>query len=124
MISTSSNSYTRGMLAEKIVLNFLKKKGLKPLKQNYHGPGGEIDLIMMDNNIIVFIEVRYRANNRYLHALESIDQGKCERIIKTGLHYLQTKCRSTDNPCRFDVVAVCGDIDDPEIGWIKDAFQA
>ena len=124
MINTSLNSYDRGIWAEKTVLNFLKKKGLKPLMQNYHGSGGEIDLIMMDNNFIVFVEVRYRENNNYLHAVETIDNRKCGRIIKAGQHYLQSRHRASDNPCRFDVVTVSGDMSDPEIGWIKDAFQA
>lgn len=119
-----SNSYERGLYAEETALNYLIDKGLQPVDRNYHGPGGEIDLIMMDNTILVFVEVRYRANNHYLHALESIDHAKCERIIRTGLHYLQKKCKSTRNPCRFDVVTICGDINNPEIGWIKDAFQA
>ena len=124
MVNVSSSRYEVGIQAEKIALDHLQDKGLRLLQQNYHGPGGEIDLIMMDMDIIAFIEVRYRANNHYLHAVESVDQKKCARIIKTGLHFLQKKYRSVDNPCRFDVVTICGDINDPEIGWIKNAFQA
>lgn len=124
MAHASFNSYERGLWAELVARDFLKKQGLKLLEQNFHGPGGEIDLIMMDGNTIVFTEVRYRSSNRYLHAVESIDSRKCARIIKTARNYLQKNHNIRDNPCRFDVITITGDTGSPEIGWIKDAFQA
>lgn len=124
MDNSITKSHERGVWAEKKALEFLESNGLKPLQTNYHGPGGEIDLIMMDNNILVFIEVRYRSKNNYIHAIETIDQKKCMRIINTGQHYLQTHLNKSDNTCRFDVVVICGEINKPEIGWIKNAFQA
>ena len=124
MTHASSNSYERGLWAELVARDFLKKQGLQLCQQNYHGPGGEIDLIMMDGETIVFIEVRYRSSNRYLHAVESIDARKCTRIIKTARNYLQTNRFTSDHPCRFDVITITGNTGSPEIGWIKDAFQA
>jgi len=118
------NTYQRGQWAENMAFDYLKKQGLKPLERNYHGPGGEIDLIMQDKNVIAFVEVRYRANDRYLDALESIDTQKCARIINTGQYYLQSNRAASKQPCRFDVVIISGPTDKPEIGWIKNAFQA
>lgn len=124
MSAISENSHVRGKRAELAALNFLEKNRLKLLEQNYRGPGGEIDLIMLDGNIIVFIEVRYRAKNSYAFAIESIDHRKCGRIIKTGRKYLQENRWTSGNLCRFDVITVSGNLDQPEIGWIKNAFQA
>jgi putative endonuclease len=122
--NTPENSYERGQWAELLALDYLKNNGLEFLEHNYHGPGGEIDLIMLDKNIIVFIEVRYRSSNNYAGAIESIDHRKCERIIKTSQRYLQNHRWTSRNICRFDVMTVSGSIDNPGIGWIKNAFQA
>lgn len=123
-LKESLSSYERGQLAEKTVRKYLQKKGLVILKQNYHGPGGEIDLIMRDKKVIVFIEVRYRASKDYLHPVESVDTSKCLRIIQTSQYYLQKNQGELNAPCRFDVVTVTGDLSNPELRWIKNAFQA
>ena len=68
------NTYTRGQWAENIAFDYLTKQGLKPLERNFQGPGGEIDIIMEDKKVIAFVEVRYRANDHFVSALESIDQ--------------------------------------------------
>jgi putative endonuclease len=79
---------------------------------------------MQHDGIVVFFEVRYRADNQYLHALETIDARKCSRIIKTSLHFLQKHNALSKKLCRFDVIVICGAVDQPEIRWIKNAFQA
>jgi len=114
----------RGVWAEQLALTFLQQQGLALVEKNFRGPGGEVDLIMQDHNTIAFIEVRYRAMSHFASALESIDQKKCERIIKTSLHYLQSHRDTAKNACRFDVITVTGATAAPEIGWIKNAFQA
>lgn len=124
MSNKSESSYERGQWAELVALDYLKKNGLELLEHNYHGPGGEIDLIMLEDNIIVFIEVRYRSNNKYVAAIESIDQKKCERIIKTSQRYLQKSRQALHSLCRLDVVTISGSSENPDIGWIKNAFQA
>ncbi len=73
---------------------------------------------MRDGNTIVFIEVRYRKNNRYGGAICSIDPRKQARIIRTAQHYLQY--RSPDAQARFDVIAVEGNDD---IHWVRNAFD-
>ena len=117
-------NHQRGQWAEQVALEYLEREKLELLSRNYHGPRGEIDLIMLHHETIVFIEVRYRSNNSYIHALETINEKKCTRIIKTSLHYLQANRWAENNPCRFDVITVSGKNDNPEIGWIKNAFQA
>ncbi|HET6592353.1 MAG TPA: YraN family protein, partial [Xanthomonadales bacterium] len=43
-------------MAEKM----LRGRGLRPVARNYHCRCGEIDLIMLDASVLVFVEVRYR----------------------------------------------------------------
>ncbi len=114
----------RGKWAEDKALDFLKANGLRPIERNYRSSKGEIDLIMKDQNTITFIEVRYRENNRYVSAIESIDSQKCSRIIATSQHYIQCNRSATKMTCRFDVIVITGPIEKLEIEWIKNAFQA
>jgi putative endonuclease len=108
----------RGENSEHLACKHLQANGLKLLQQNYRLRTGEIDLIMRDGNIIVFIEVRYRKSQRYGGALLSIDARKQARIIRTAQHYLQY--RAPEAQARFDVIAIEGD---NGIQWIKNAFD-
>lgn len=119
-----SATRAKGTWAEKAALGFLQEQGLVLMKKNYRIRGGEIDLIMQDNDTIAFIEVRYRAANSYVKAVESIDRRKCERIIRTSQHYLLSFQQSNRFFCRFDVITVTGAWQSPQIGWIKNAFDA
>ncbi len=121
---SGKTSNRRGRWAEQIALEYLLDKNLKLLEINFRSAFGEIDLIMQDKNIILFIEVRYRSSNHFHTALESINRKKCERIIITSNQYLsQNRCASRMD-CRFDVVALSGKQETPAIEWIKNAFQA
>ncbi|MFB3100771.1 MAG: YraN family protein [Gammaproteobacteria bacterium] len=117
-------SYQRGRWAEQTALEYLLTKKLKLLDKNFRSSFGEIDLIMQDNSIILFIEVRYRSNNHFYTALESISKKKCERIISTSYQYLSKNRSASQLDCRFDVVTLSGPQKTPTIEWIKNAFQA
>ena len=117
-------SYQRGRWAEQIALEYLLTEKLKLLDRNFRSTFGEIDLIMQDKSIILFIEVRYRSSNHFHTALESINRKKCERIISTSHQYLSENRSASQLDCRFDVVAVSGSQETPMIEWIKNAFQA
>lgn len=112
----------KGQQIEQQVAKYLQKQGLKLITRNFHSRGGEIDLIMQDQNSLVFIEVRYRKSGRFGSALESVNNKKQSRIIHTAECYLQ---QNTDRfqTYRFDVVAVSPCDKGPQIEWIKNAFQ-
>lgn len=122
--NTRKNSYLRGCWAEQTALEFLLHEKLKLLERNFRSVFGEIDLIMQDKNIICFIEVRYRSDNYFHTALESIDKNKCDRIIVTSQQYLAQNRTASHLDCRFDVVVLSGPQENSTIKWIKNAFQA
>jgi putative endonuclease len=122
--NSGKNSYQRGRWAEQAALEYLLAKKLKLLHKNFRSAFGEIDLIMQDENIILFIEVRYRSSNRFHTALESINRKKCDRIIATSHQYLTEHRSASQLDCRFDVVTLSGPQETPTIEWIKNAFQA
>ena len=115
-----------GQLAEQIACDYLQQHGLVLLEQNYHCRRGEIDLIMRDDETLVFVEVRARRSDRFGSALESITVDKQSRIIATAQHYL--KQNRLQQNCRFDVVTLrispTADSQQHQISdWIRDAFQ-
>lgn len=114
----------RGVLAEQLAGDFLEAQGLRPISRNFRTPQGEIDLIMRDGDVIVFVEVRSRTSNSFLHAEESIDGRKRKHLILAGQRYLQMNRQSDCAICRFDVIIVTGDGENRKIKWLKRAFDA
>ena len=109
----------QGNTAEKKAADYLAAQGLNLLQQNFQCKCGEIDLIMQDQEQLVFIEVRYRDSSHYGGALHSITPSKQKKIRNTASFYLLKHKLTHKACCRFDVVA----IDEDEIMWIKSAFQ-
>lgn len=118
-----SPTQRKGSVAENIALNYLLQQGLKSITQNYRQKCGEIDLIMLDKQVLVFIEVRYRGKNSYCDSLESIDYHKTRRIIRTAEIFLLNYREYQNHPARFDVLALAGTANPDRIEWIKDAFR-
>jgi len=114
---------SRGKWAEGLAHSYLCEQGLQFVERNYHSKAGEIDLIMLDQKILTFVEVRYRKNQRYGGSLESINFRKKQRILTTATLYLQAHQWSQQHPCRFDVVLISGTTDNPQLRWIADAFR-
>ncbi len=119
-------SRAKGDRIEQQVELYLQQQGLQPVTRNYNTPGGEIDLIMLDRNTLVFVEVRFRRSNRFGSAAESIDYPKQQRIINTAAHFLQHHPKHHNRSCRFDVAACQPDNsgDSLQIQWLSNAFDA
>lgn len=117
------SSLSTGQQAELVACQFLLNHKLKLITKNYRCRRGEIDLIMQDNKTLVFVEVRYRKNDRFGSALESVNQRKQAKIIITAEHYLQQNTHSFSG-FRFDVVAISPSQQTHEIIWVKDAFHS
>ena len=107
-----------GHAAEDIAATFLQQKGLKLVERNFRCAHGEIDLIMRDDNTLVFIEVRMRSNLNFGGAAMSINQAKQKKLTRTAEYYLQ---RQNDTACRFDVILMQS-INLNTVEWIKNAF--
>ena len=124
MTDRGISSVTLGKQAEETACRYLTANGLKLVEKNYKCQRGEIDLVMQDNNSIVFIEVRYRRNNRFGSGAESVIKRKQQKLIMTAMHYLQTHRNSAANATRFDVISIQGQHGENDIEWIQNAFQA
>lgn len=109
-----------GRAAEDCAQAHLVAHGLRPRARNHRCRWGEIDLILDDGEVIVFVEVRYRQRSDYGGAAASVDAAKQRRLLRAASDYL-ARNNITRRPARFDVAAVGpgGGID-----WIKGAFDA
>jgi putative endonuclease len=112
----------RGRQAETLAWKYLQSRGLRLLQRNYRSRRGEIDLVLQDQDSLVFVEVRYRSESRFGSAAESVDRRKQSKLVACAQHYMQSYPKLARQPCRFDVVSVGGSGD--AIEWIRDAFGA
>lgn len=116
-----------GQQAEQAALNFLKQQGLTFVARNYHCRQGEIDLVMLDQKSLVFIEVRYRKSTKFGSSAESVNTSKQQKLIRCAEHYLLHKSKGGAPACRFDVIAIYPSGTSKsslQFDWIKNAFQA
>ena len=113
-----------GRDAESHACDYLLSRGLSLLTRNFRSRLGEIDLVMDDGESLVFVEVRYRRRDVFGSGAESVDRRKQARITACAQHYLQKHPAASQRPCRFDVVAISGSQETPDIQWIRDAFTS
>jgi len=118
---TSEKKLNPGVEAENLAQKFLEKNNLQCIHKNYYTRLGEIDRIMLDDNLLIFVEVRLRSN-RQVSALESVDKFKQRKIIKAAQYFLLENKQYQNFPCRFDVIAL-KQLSLDKIIWVKDAFQ-
>lgn len=72
---------------EDLATKFLKNKGYKIIERNFRKGYGEIDIIAVHKNTLVFIEVKTRTTNLYGSPLEQISYFKLKTLIKTAQFY-------------------------------------
>lgn len=114
-----------GRQAEDQACRFLEKHGLRLLTRNFRCKYGEIDLIMQDGNVLVFVEVRFRRNHRFGGPLASITPEKQRRLLMAAQIYLQQHpVKGKDAGMRFDVVALSAEAENPDIEWLPNAIEA
>ena len=89
--------------------------------RNYSCKLGEIDIIAKHDDLLVFIEVRYRKQGKFGSGAESVTLSKQRKIIKAAQWYLQHEWQKTEPACRFDVISVTGD--PLQFDWIPQAFE-
>jgi putative endonuclease len=120
----ASTSASKGQRAEQAALDHLKRNGLSLVTRNFHCRLGEVDLVMMDLDCLVFIEVRFRSPGSFMPAALTVDERKQARIARTAAFFLGTNPSLSDHAVRFDIVALDGgESGASRIQWIKDAFR-
>lgn len=123
-MSSRKTTTRTGQQAETTAENYLVAQGLKVITRNFRCRFGEIDLIAIEHNTLVFVEVRYRRTLQHMAVIETLDKSKIQRLITTGEYFLGHNRQYQKLQCRFDFIGISGNSQKPEIEWIKNAFQA
>ena len=118
------NKREEGFYYEKIAGVYLEEQGYQIIEYNFYCRQGEIDIIAMDGDTLVFVEVKLRKSADFAQAMEFVDRRKQDKIRITASMYL------SQNPTalqpRFDVIEIYApyglETRMPEITRIENAF--
>jgi putative endonuclease len=99
-----------GRVGERLALEHLERLGYRRLARNHRTRFGEIDLVVCDDDTIVFVEVKARRADAVAGALESVPPRKQRQVRSMAAAWLvETTDRPRARDLRFDVVAVTVD---------------
>ncbi|HLV28987.1 MAG TPA: YraN family protein [Burkholderiaceae bacterium] len=111
-----------GQRSETRTALWLEQQGLRVLDRNLRCRAGEIDLVALDGDVLVFVEVRYRSSASHGGAAASVNRGKQRRLLRAARYFLPSlarlHCGGRLPRCRFDVVCVQAG----RLEWIRHAF--
>jgi putative endonuclease len=104
-----------------MALRYLMERGYELVERNYRTRYGELDLILRDQNTLVFVEVKLRRGTGFGDPLEAVTHRKQTRIRALVERYLSEKEPDFDT-LRFDVIGILVDKGVPRVVHIEDAF--
>ena len=112
-------TYQTGLAGEQAASEWLRtQKGMRPLENRYRNKAGEIDLIMLDRDTVVFVEVKTRLSAQAGTGLLAVDRRKQQRITRAAVLYLISKGWQ-NKAARFDIAEVTND----GVLYVPNAFQ-
>lgn len=109
-----------GKRGEELAAHFLHGKGFVILEKNWRHGHLEVDLICLDQDVLVLVEVKTRADLRHGLPEEAVTRKKERHLLEAAERYLDLKNR--ENEVRFDIVSVWDEADDVRINHIREAF--
>lgn len=108
-----------GDAAEDVAARHLLAHGCVLLARNARFPDGELDLIVRERDVLVFVEVRMRRSTAFGGPAASVDHFKQKRLARAAQRWLLAQYGDRWPACRFDVMCLAAD---GTIDWIRDAF--
>ncbi|MEI8015646.1 MAG: YraN family protein [Nitrospira sp.] len=112
-----------GQEGESAAEEYLRHKGYRIVARNLRSSVGELDLVVEDGQVLVFVEVKARRTDAFGGAIHAVHQRKQEKLIRLAAQYL-TRHHIKDRLCRFDVVLLQGtDTVGSQIEHIQNAFE-
>jgi len=111
-----------GSIGEELAVLHLTESGYRVLERNYRCPFGEMDIVALHGESVVFVEVKSRRSGRFGVPQSAVGIKKQATLSKIALYYLKEK-RLRGSRARFDVVAVRILPEGNHIDLIKNAFD-
>jgi putative endonuclease len=110
-----------GAWGEDLALRYLLRRGYRLLERNYRQRRGEIDLIVRDDEVLVFVEVKLRRSKGFGDPLEAVTARKQATIRSLAEQYL-AESQPDFETLRFDVIGILATRSGTHIDHIEDAF--
>lgn len=107
-----------GRSGEAFAEQHLKGLRYRLVARNWRVRGGEIDIIAVDGDVLVFVEVRARARHGPVIAEATVDERKLTRIMLAADAYLQRHDEFRDHVWRVDLIAIAFDVDG-SVAWFR-----
>ena len=107
LTNNTKNTTKIGLRAERLACSWLESKGLVLIERNVRTRFFELDIIMQDDETIVFCEVKYRASQFYGGGVGAMTHDKQRRLSIGAMCWLMEQGK-WEHPVRFDVIEVIG----------------
>lgn len=111
-----------GKKGEETAAGYLEKNGCTILEKNYRTRLGEIDLIAVEGNVILFVEVKTREKGGTYSPKEAVTPAKMRTLSRVAEFWLKSH-KKLETKARFDVIAILSDGTTSRIEWVKNAFD-
>src|SRR5262245_51582059 len=112
-----------GKIGEDLACEELQRRGYAILARRFRRRGGELDIVARDGRTIVFVEVKTREGCEFGAGAESVTLIKRRRMASVALDYM-ARHQLVECPCRFDVVSIDVDGQEPRVELYQNAFDA
>lgn len=122
MMTATNGKLLLGKEGERVAERYLQKKGYTLVERNYRCPAGELDLIVLDRRVVVFVEVKTRTGHGFGSPLEAVEFRKQRKMIQVAQFFLAEK-RLQQRDARFDVIGVSWLGREPVVEHIENAFE-
>ena len=122
MMIATNGKLLLGKEGERVAERYLQKKGYMLVERNYRCPAGELDLIVLDRRVVVFVEVKTRTGLGFGSPLEAVEFRKQRKMIQVAQFFLAEK-RLQQRDARFDVIGVSWLGREPVVEHIENAFE-
>ena len=117
-----TNEKVKGSYGERLAAEFLKRQGYTVIEKNYLKNGGELDIVALKDEVVVFIEVKTRYSYVMGEPALAVDLFKQMKIIKGAEGFMSENKRFLNCSFRFDVIEVMPRKTEM-INHIKNAFE-
>ena len=123
-IGRAGCSESLGRRGERAAARFLRRLGYKIIATGQRNALGEIDLVAIDGDAIVFVEVKTRASHDKGHPADAVHENKQRQLSRLATAYLKRR-GMLEQRARFDIVAVTWPVGrkQPDIEHLKNAFE-
>ena len=98
--------WRKGRAGEDAAAIFLEEKGMRILERNFRSSRGEVDIIALEGETLVFVEVKTWSSYGIDALEQALDAKKQHKIIETSKYFLSLHRKYRYMAIRFDVIFI------------------